>query len=55
MRYPLDGGSNERNRKIVVPSIHGVLRASCCGECQEVQVRTSTSAQEYIMYLDTVQ
>jgi len=43
----------KRNRKIVVPSIRGGLRASCCGECQEVQVRTGTSAQEYIMQMDT--
>jgi len=30
------------NRKKVVPSIRGGLRASCCGECHEVQVRTGT-------------
>jgi len=39
----------KKNRKKDVPSICGVLRASCCGEYQEVQVRTGTSAQEYIM------
>jgi len=38
----------KRNRKIVVPSIRGGLRASCCGKGQEVQVRTGTSAEEYI-------
>jgi len=43
----------KRNRQIFVPSTRMVLRAFCCGECQEVQVRTGTSAQEYIMYMDT--
>jgi len=28
--------------KKVVPSIRGGLRASCCGECHNVQVRTGT-------------
>jgi len=36
----------KRNKTIVVPSIRGGLRASCCGECQEVQEWTGTSAEE---------
>jgi len=29
-------------KKKVVPSIRGGLRASCCGQCHNVQVRTAT-------------
>jgi len=43
MGYPLDGGSNAKKK--VAHSIRGGLRASCCGECQEVQVRTGTECR----------
>jgi len=43
----------KRNINIVVPSIRWGLRASYYVKCQEVQVRTGTSPEEYIMYLDT--
>jgi len=36
----------KRNRKIVVLSILGGLRASYCGECHNVQVRTGPSVEE---------
>jgi len=50
MGYPLDGGSNEKNLKKVVPSIRFFVfvesaRRYKCGQVQ--------SAQEFIMYLDT--
>jgi len=35
----------KRSKKIVVPSIRGGLRASCCGECHNVQVWTGTECR----------
>jgi len=55
MRYPLDGGSHEKNGKILEHSVSGGLRALCCEVRHKEQVRTGTSAKEYILYLNTTQ
>jgi len=38
-----------------VHSVSKGLRASCCGECHEVQVKTGTKCRGVRMYLDTTE
>jgi len=53
MGCPVYGGRTEKNRKIFVPTVSGGLRANCCGQCHEVQVRTGTECPGVRMYLYT--
>jgi len=44
MRYPLDGGHNEKKEKNSYTFHPWGFTCSCCGGCQEVQMRPGTNA-----------
>jgi len=53
MGCPLQGGRTEKKYIHICALRQWGLRASCCGEWHEVQVRTGTECPGVRMYLDT--